>query len=52
MYIPNTPGRRRATAILLLPSLIGVMGFCLLPILATAVFSLMDYDLLDRKSVV
>ena len=46
MYIPNTPSKRRATALLLLPSLIGVVGFCLLPILASAVFSLMDYDLL------
>ena len=46
MYIPNTAGKKRATFVLLLPSLIGVVGFCLLPILASAIFSVMDYDLL------
>lgn len=46
MYIPNTAGKKRATFVLLAPSLIGVVGFCLLPILASAVFSVMDYDLL------
>ena len=46
MYIPNSAGKRRATAVFLLPSLIGVIGFCLLPILASAIFSVMDYDLL------
>lgn len=46
MYIPNNAVRRRATAVFLIPSLIGVVGFCLLPILASLVFSIMDYDLL------
>lgn len=46
MYIPNTAGKKRATAVFLLPSLIGVVVFCLLPILASAIFSVMDYDLL------
>ena len=46
MYIPNTAAKRRATAVFLLPSLAGVVVFCLLPILASAVFSVMDYDLL------
>ena len=46
MYIPNSAGKRRATAVFLLPSLLGVVVFCLLPILASAVFSVMDYDLL------
>ncbi len=46
MYIPNSNEKRKAITIFLLPSIIGVIGFCLLPILASAVFSLMDYDLL------
>lgn len=46
MYIPNNAGKRRAVTVFLLPSLVGVVGFCLLPILASFVFSLMDYDLL------
>lgn len=46
MYLPNQAGRRRATAVFLLPSLVGVIGFCLLPILASAMFSFTDYDLL------
>ena len=50
MYIPNTPGKRRAIIVLLLPSLIGVVAFCLLPILASGIFSVMDYDLLMPMS--
>lgn len=46
MYIPNNVGKRRTIVLFLLPSLIGVIGFCLLPILASAIFSVMDYDLL------
>ena len=42
MYLPDQAGRRRATAVFLLPSLVGVIGFCLLPILASAVFSFTD----------
>ena len=50
MYIPNNAGKRRATFLFLLPSLIGIVGFCLLPIAASAVFSVMDYDLLMPMS--
>ena len=39
-------GRRRATTVFLLPSLVGIIGFCLLPIAGSLFFSLMDYDLL------
>lgn len=46
MYISNNAGKRRTTILFLLPSLIGVLGFCLLSILASAIFSVMDYDLL------
>ena len=46
MYIPKNAGRRRTTALFLLPSLIGVVCFCLLPIAASLLFSVMDYDLL------
>ena len=46
MYIPKNAGRRSATAVFLLPSLIGVIFFCILPILASLLFSVMDYDLL------
>lgn len=50
MYIPKNAGRRTATALFLLPSLIGVVGFCLLPIAASLLFSVMDYDLLMPMS--
>ncbi len=46
MYIPNQKSKQRATAIFLAPSLIGVICFCLLPITASLLFSVMDYDLL------
>ncbi len=46
MYIPKSAHKGRAAALLLAPSLIGVVFFCLLPIVATLVFSVMDYDLL------
>ena len=46
MYIPKTAHKGRAAAVLLAPSLIGVVFFCLLPIAATLLFSVMDYDLL------
>lgn len=46
MYLPKTAGRRVATAVFLAPSLVGMTVFCLIPILATLVFSLLDYDLL------
>ncbi|MBQ7850878.1 MAG: sugar ABC transporter permease [Clostridia bacterium] len=50
MYIPRTAGRRRTIALFLAPSLIGVVLFCLLPIAASLVFSVMDYDLLMPMS--
>lgn len=46
MYLPDKAGRRRATTVFLLPSLVGIIGFCLLPIAGSLFFSLMDYDLL------
>ncbi len=46
MYVPRNAGKRRAVTLFLLPSLIGIAGFCLLPILGSALFSVMDYDLL------
>ena len=46
MYIPKNAGRRTATTLFLLPSMIGLVVFCLLPILSSLVFSFMDYDLL------
>lgn len=46
MYIPRTAKRRRTTVLFLLPSLIGITVFCLLPIGASIFFSVMDYDLL------
>lgn len=46
MYLPKNAERRWTTALFLLPSLIGLAVFCLLPILSSLVFSLMDYDLL------
>lgn len=50
MYIPKNAGRRRTTVLFLLPSLIGVVVFCLLPIGASILFSVMDYDLLRPMS--
>ncbi|MEG0124643.1 MAG: sugar ABC transporter permease, partial [Clostridia bacterium] len=46
MFIPKNAGRRTATTLFLLPSIIGVVVFCLLPIFASLLFSVMDYDLL------
>lgn len=50
MYISRNAGRRRTIALFLAPSLIGVVLFCLLPIAASLVFSVMDYDLLMPMS--
>lgn len=50
MNIPRNAGRRRTIALFLAPSLIGVVLFCLLPIAASLVFSVMDYDLLMPMS--
>lgn len=46
MYLPKTSGRRTATAVFLLPSLIGLFVFCLIPIFSSLVYSMMNYDLL------
>lgn len=46
MYIPKNADRRTAITLFLLPSLLGVVFFCLLPIAASLLFSVMDYDLL------
>jgi multiple sugar transport system permease protein len=50
MYIPKDAGRKSATAVFLLPSLIGLVVFCLLPILSSLLFSFMDYDILRPLS--
>ncbi len=46
MYLPKNHSRRTAVAVFLTPSLIGVFVFCLIPMVSSFVFSLMDYDLL------
>ena len=46
MYLPKSSGRKMATAIFLAPSLIGMLVFCLLPIVMSFVYSFMNYDLL------
>lgn len=50
MYIPSKAGRRRITAVFLMPSLIGVVCFYLLPILISLLFSVTNYDLLRPLS--
>lgn len=46
MYLPKNAQRRTATTLFLLPSMIGLAVFCLLPIAASLVFSLTNYDIL------
>ena len=46
MYLPKSSERKMATAIFLAPSLIGMLVFCLLPIVMSFVYSFMNYDLL------
>ncbi len=46
MYLPNHKSRRAATAVFLLPSMIGILVFCLLPIVMSLFYSFHDYDLL------
>lgn len=46
MYLPKTRGRKVATAVFLAPSLVGLVLFCLIPIVSTLVFSFFDYDML------
>ncbi|MDR0897994.1 MAG: sugar ABC transporter permease [Oscillospiraceae bacterium] len=52
MYMPRNAARRRATALLLLPSMVGLGLFCLLPILASFGFSFLDYDILRPLSAI
>ena len=53
MYLPKSSGRRTATAVFLLPSLIGLVVFCLVPMISSLIYSFMDYDLLagDMKFI-
>ncbi|MDD3335147.1 MAG: sugar ABC transporter permease [Eubacteriales bacterium] len=46
MYLPKSTGRRTATAVFLAPSLIGLVVFCLVPMISSLVFSFLNYDLL------
>ncbi len=46
MYLPKSTGQRAAKAVFLMPSLIGLLVFCLVPMLSSLVFSFTDYDLL------
>jgi multiple sugar transport system permease protein len=46
MYLPKNQSRKAAVAVFLTPSLVGVFVFCLIPMLSSLVFSLMNYDLL------
>ncbi len=46
MYLPKTSGRKVATAVFLAPSLIGLIVFCLIPIVSTLAFSFFNYDML------
>lgn len=46
MYLPKSSGRRSATTLFLLPSLIGLVVFCLVPIVASLIFSFTNYDIL------
>ncbi len=50
MYIPKKAGKRATIALFLAPSMTGLIIFCLLPILASAVYSLIDYDILRPLS--
>ena len=53
MYLPKSSERRTATAVFLLPSLIGLIVFCLVPMISSLIYSFMDYDLLagDMKFI-
>lgn len=53
MYLPKSRERRTATAVFLLPSLIGLTVFCLVPMISSLVYAFMDYDLLagDMKFI-
>ncbi len=46
MYLPKSSGRRTAAAVFIAPSLIGMVVFCLIPIVSSLFFSLTDYDLI------
>lgn len=46
MYLPKSSGQRAAVAVFLMPSMIGLLVFCLIPMLSSLLFSFADYDLL------
>ncbi|MDK2807502.1 MAG: multiple sugar transport system permease protein [Clostridiales bacterium] len=50
MYFPNKRQKRIAVAGFLLPSMVGLLVFCLLPMIASAVYSLLSYDVLRPLS--
>ena len=46
MYLPKSSGRRTAAAVFLIPSMIGLVVFSLIPMVSSLFFSFTDYDLL------
>lgn len=50
MYIPNKRAKAIIIIMFLLPSLIGLIVFCLLPMIASFLYSFMDYDILKPLS--
>lgn len=50
MYFPNPRQKRRTVTAFLLPSLIGVVVFCLVPIIVSLAYSFLDYDVLRPLS--
>lgn len=46
MYLPNKREKRVTIALFLLPSLVGLAAFCFLPMLASIIYSVLNYDLL------
>jgi multiple sugar transport system permease protein len=46
LYITGKREKRWTVALFLTPSLIGLLVFCLIPMIASIVYSLLDYDLL------
>jgi multiple sugar transport system permease protein len=50
LYLSNRREKRTTIALFLMPSLVGLLVFCLIPMLASIVYSLLDYDLLKPAS--
>lgn len=46
MYIPNKRIKRLIILVFLLPSLVGLFVFCLLPMIASIFYSMLEYDVL------